>query len=352
MYFAKPRDDPDHLSLCCSFHQGIEVVKRILIAGGAGYIGSHAAKALRLAGREPIVLDDLSSGHEHAVRWGPLVRGDVRNVETLRAVIREHRPDAVMQFAARIEVGEGERAPLDFYDNNVAGTLNLVRVMLEEGVKSLVFSSTCAIYGDPERLPLTEDLPKRPVSVYGRSKAMTEQMLEDISRAHGLSFAALRYFNAAGADPDGEIGEEHEPETHLIPNAIKAAIGMGGPMKLFGADYPTRDGTCVRDFIHVADLAQAHILAADRLAAGGGNLQLNLGAGEGRTVLEVLKAVERATGRPVPATIAPRRTGDAIALYADTTKVRCELGWRPRLSDIDTIVSTAWNFHRKAWVGA
>jgi UDP-arabinose 4-epimerase len=254
-----------------------------------------------------------------------------------------------MQFAARIEVGEGEREPFDFYDNNVAGTLNLVRVMLEEGVKSLVFSSTCAIYGDPERLPLTEDLPKRPVSVYGRTKLMTEQMLEDISRAHGLNFAALRYFNAAGADPDGEIGEEHEPETHLIPNAIKAAIGMGGPMKLFGNDYPTPDGTCIRDFVHVTDLAEAHILAADKLAAGGGNLQLNLGAGDARTVLEVLKAVERATGRPVPTTIAPRRPGDAVALYSDTTNVRHELGWTPRLSDIDTVVSTAWNFHKKTW---
>ncbi len=324
-------------------------VQRVLITGGAGYIGSHAAKALRLAGREPVVFDDLSSGHAHAVRWGPLVKGDIRNAEALRAAIRQYRPDAVMNFAARIEVGEGEKDPAHFYDNNVAGMLNLMKVMLEEGVKNLVFSSTCAIYGDPERLPLTEDLPKRPISVYGRSKLMTEQMLEDVSRAHGLSFAALRYFNAAGADPDGEIGEEHEPETHLIPNAIKAAIGLGGPMKLFGNDYPTPDGTCLRDYIHVTDLAEAHILAADRLSEVSCNLQLNLGTGEGRTVLQVLQAVEAATGRPVPHTIAPRRPGDAIALYADATKVRQTLGWTPRLSDIDTIVSTAWNFHRKTW---
>jgi UDP-arabinose 4-epimerase len=221
--------------------------------------------------------------------------------------------------------------------------------MLEEGVKNLVFSSTCAIYGDPERLPLTEDLPKKPVSVYGRSKAMMEQMLEDISRAHGLNFAALRYFNAAGADPDGEIGEEHDPETHLIPNALKAAIGLGGPMKLFGDDYPTPDGTCIRDFVHVTDLAEAHILAADKIASDNVNLQLNLGSGERRTVLDVLKAVERATGRPVPMTISSRRPGDAVALYADTTKVSRELGWTPRLSDLDTIVSTAWAFHRKVW---
>ncbi len=324
-------------------------VQRVLICGGAGYIGSHAAKALRLAGREPVVFDDLSSGHAHAVKWGPLVEGDIRNAEALRAAIRQYKPDAVMQFAARIEVGEGEKNPAHFYDNNVAGTLNLARVMLEEGVKSLVFSSTCAIYGDPERLPLTEDLPKKPVSVYGRSKAMTEQMLEDISRAHGLRFAALRYFNAAGADLDGEIGEEHDPETHLIPNALKAAVGLGGAMKLFGTDYPTPDGTCLRDYIHVTDLASAHILAADKLNQGSENLQLNLGTGEGRTVLEVLKAVERATGRPVPVTISPRRPGDAVALYADPAKVRTALGWSPKHSDLDTIVSSAWAFHQKVW---
>jgi len=322
---------------------------RVLIVGGAGYIGSHAAKAVRLAGREPVVFDDLSCGHAHAVKWGPLVKGDIRNADAVRAAIREHRPSAVMQFAARIEVGEGEKDPAHFYDNNVAGTLNLVRVMLEEGVRNLVFSSTCAIYGNPERLPLTEDLPKRPVSVYGRTKLMCEQMLEDISRARGLNFAALRYFNAAGADPDGEIGEEHDPETHLIPNALKAAVGLGGPMKLFGADYPTPDGTCLRDYVHVTDLATAHILAADKIAATNTNLQLNLGGGEGRTVMQVLKAVETATGRAVPVDIAPRRQGDAVALYADTTKVTRELGWRPKHSDIDTVVSTAWAFHQKKW---
>lgn len=323
--------------------------ERILIVGGAGYIGSHAAKAVRLAGREPVVFDDLSCGHAHAVRWGPLVKGDIRSADAVRAAIREYRPAAVMQFAARIEVGEGEKDPAHFYDNNVAGTLNLVRVMLEEGVNNLVFSSTCAIYGDPERLPLIEDLPKRPVSVYGRTKLMCEQMLEDMSRAHGLNFAALRYFNAAGADPDGEIGEEHNPETHLVPNALKAAAGLGGAMKLFGADYPTTDGTCIRDFVHVTDLAEAHVLAADRIAALKTSVQLNLGAGQGRTVREVLRAVETATGRPVPVEIAERRAGDAVALYADTTNVTATLGWKPRLSDIDTVVATAWAFHRKSW---
>ncbi len=323
--------------------------KRVLVAGGAGYIGSHAAKALRLAGYEPVVFDDLSSGHEHAVRWGPFVRGDIRNADAVRAAIQEYKPESVMNFAARIEVGEGEKNPAAFYDNNVAGMLNLVRVMLDEGVTSLVFSSTCAIYGDPERLPLTEDLPKRPVSVYGRTKLMCEQMLADMSRAHGLRYAALRYFNAAGADKDGEIGEEHDPESHLIPNALKAAAGLGGSMKLFGDDYPTPDGTCIRDFIHVTDLADAHILAAQKLGEGARAIELNLGTGEGRTVMEVLKSVEKATGRPVPHTISPRRPGDAIALYSDATKVKAELGWQPRLSDIDTIVSTAWNFHRGKW---
>ena len=322
--------------------------KRVLIAGGAGYIGSHAAKALARAGREPIVFDDLSSGHGHAVKWGPMVQGDIGDADALRAAIRQYRPDAVMHFAARIEVGEGEREPIDFYQNNVAGTLNLVRVMLEEGVQNLVFSSTCAIYGDPEKLPLTEDLPKRPVSVYGRTKLIVEQMLEDISRAKGLNFAALRYFNAAGADMDGEIGEEHDPETHLIPNAIKAAVGRSEAMKLFGLDYPTKDGSCVRDYIHVDDLARAHILAADRLTEQRGNLQLNLGTGDGYTVLEVLDAIARATGRPVPYDVSPRRAGDAVALTADPTKVRAVLGWTPQ-HGLDDIVSSAWNFHRRLW---
>jgi UDP-arabinose 4-epimerase len=222
-------------------------------------------------------------------------------------------------------------------------------MMLEEGVRSLVFSSTCAIYGDPERLPLTEDMPKRPVSVYGRTKLIVEQMLEDIARAEDFRFAALRYFNASGADPEGEIGEEHEPETHLIPNALKAAVGLGGAMRLFGNDYPTPDGTNVRDFVHVSDLADAHSLAADHLVQGGGNLQLNLGVGKGVTVLDVLRAVERATGRPVPFEIAPRRAGDAVSLYADTARVSSALAWRPHRSDLDTIVGSAWRFHRKSW---
>jgi len=324
-------------------------VARVLVAGGAGYIGSHAVKALRQAGRDTVVFDNLSSGHREAVLGAPLVVGDIRDAEAVRAAIREHKPDAVMHFAAKIEVGEGERDPVGFYDNNVAGALTLLRVMLEEGVSKFVFSSTCAIYGNPERLPLSEDLPKNPVSVYGRTKLMVERMLEDMARAQGLRFAALRYFNAAGADMDGEIGEEHDPESHLIPNALKAAAGIGPPMRLFGDDYPTRDGTCVRDYIHVTDLAEAHILAADRLGAGETSLQLNLGTGDGFTVREVLSAVERAVGRPVPHKVEPRRPGDAIALVSDPTRTRAALGWVPRLSDLDTICASAWRFHRRKW---
>jgi len=324
-------------------------VARVLVAGGAGYIGSHAVKALRQAGRDTLVFDNLSSGHREAVLGAPLVVGDIRDAEAVRAAIREHKPDAVMHFAAKIEVGEGERDPVGFYDNNVAGALTLLRVMLEEGVSKFVFSSTCAIYGNPERLPLSEDLPKNPVSVYGRTKLMVELMLEDMARAQGLRFAALRYFNAAGADIDGEIGEEHDPESHLIPNALKAAAGIGPPMRLFGDDYPTRDGTCVRDYIHVTDLAEAHILAADRLGAGETRLQLNLGTGDGFTVREVLSAVERAVGRPVPHKVEPRRPGDAIALVSDPTRTRAALGWVPRLSDLDTICASAWRFHRRKW---
>ncbi len=323
--------------------------KRVMIAGGAGYIGSHAAKALHAAGRESLVFDNLSTGRRDAVKWGELIEGDIRDAEAVRAAIRAFQPDVVMHFAAKIEVGESEKRPVEYYDNNVSGALNLVRVMLEEGVDKFVFSSTCAIYGDPERLPLTEDMPKRPVSVYGQTKLMVEQMLESISRAQGLSFAALRYFNAAGADPDGEAGERHDPETHLIPNAIAAAVGRKPAMKFFGDDYPTRDGSCERDYVHVSDLAEAHVLAADKLVEGERRLQLNLGTGKGCTVFEVLAAIERATGKAVPFEMAPRRAGDAIALYADTTACQEQLGWRPKHSDLDTIVSSAWNYHQRAW---
>jgi UDP-glucose-4-epimerase GalE len=325
------------------------VIKKILVIGGAGYIGANACKAIKMSGREPVVFDNLFSGHRHAVKWGELIEGDIRDEAQIRAALERIRPDAVMHFAANIEVGEGEKAPGAFYENNVAGTLNVVRAMLDLGLQNFIFSSTCAIYGDPESLPLVEDMPKRPVSVYGRSKLMVETILEDLSRAEGLRYATLRYFNAAGADLDGEVGEEHDPETHLIPNALKAAAGIGQGMKLFGDDYPTPDGTCIRDYIHIADLVTAHILAAEHIHKTGESLQLNLGTGNGFTVKQVLDAVERAVGNPVPVEIGPRRAGDAVALYADTSKSKAILGWEPQHSDMDTIVSSAWAFHQKVW---
>lgn len=325
------------------------MIKKILVIGGAGYIGANACKAIKMSGREPVVFDNFASGHRHAVKWGELIEGDIRNESDIRAALETVRPDAVMHFAANIEVGEGEKAPGAFYENNVAGTLNVVRAMLDLGLQNFIFSSTCAIYGDPESLPLVEDMPKRPVSVYGRSKLMVETILEDLSRAEGLRYAALRYFNAAGADLDGEVGEEHDPETHLIPNALKAAAGIGKGMKLFGDDYPTPDGTCIRDYIHIADLVAAHILAAEHIEKTGESLQLNLGTGNGFTVKQVLDSVERAVGSSVPVEIGPRRAGDAVALYADNSKAKEVLGWELKHSDMDTIVSSAWLFHKRVW---
>ncbi|PWE18681.1 UDP-glucose 4-epimerase GalE [Marinicauda salina] len=325
------------------------MAETILVAGGAGYIGSHACKALHAAGYRPVVYDDLSSGHEHAVRWGPLVRGDIRDVAALDAAFAEHRPAAVMHFAASIEVGEGEREPLKYWDNNVAGSASLLAAMGRAGCESIVFSSTCAVYGEPEALPISEAEPLKPASVYGRTKRAVEQMLADAARAHSLRYAALRYFNAAGASPDGEIGEEHDPETHLIPNALKAAAGLGEAMRLFGEDYDTPDGTCVRDYIHVADLADAHVAALKRLIGGTPEIVCNLGTGAGFSVREILNAVERATGRPVPHEINPRRPGDVARLYADVGRARDLLDFRPARSTPETIIADAWAFHAPRW---
>ena len=322
---------------------------RVLVVGGAGYIGAHVCKVLAARGDEPIVFDNLSSGHDDAVRWGPLVRGDVRSQTDLASAFATHQPDAVMHFAANIEVGEGELAPLQFWDNNVGGVVALLLAMREAKCDKLVFSSTCATYGRPDTLPLTEAEPQDPINVYGRTKLTVERMLADVSRGEGLRYAALRYFNAAGASPDGEIGERHDPETHLIPNALKAAAGIGGPMKLFGDDYETRDGTCLRDFIHVMDLAQAHLAALDRLFTHPGGLACNVGTGQGITVREVLNAVEKMTGRAVPHEIHPRRAGDPADLYADISMARELLGFQPQYADIETIVHHAWQFHQKAW---
>ncbi len=323
------------------------MTRNVLVVGGAGYVGSHIAKTLARSGYTPVVFDNLSTGHRHAVKWGPLVEADMRDREAVIGAIKEHRPAAVLHFAALSLVGEGERQPARYYENNVQGTLTLVRAMLDSGVTKLVFSSTCAVYGATDGGPLNETQPKRPASVYGRSKSMAEDMLIDIARETDLSVNMLRYFNASGADPEGEIGEEHDPETHLIPNALKAAVGIGAGLNVFGDDYPTPDGTCIRDYIHVNDLADAHVRALERL--NGGAHAYNLGVGTGCSVHEVLKAVEDATGRKVPFTIAPRRDGDPPALVADCTKSREGLGWIASQSSIGEIVSTAWNFHRTRW---
>lgn len=313
---------------------------RILVVGGAGYIGSTCALHLEEAGHEIVVLDDLSTGHRGAVS-GTFVQADVRDRDTVRRVLKEERIDGVMHFAANSLVGESMTRPLKYYDNNVAGTLALLAAMQDTGVRSLVFSSTCAIYGNPERLPLDETHPKAPVNHYGVSKLMIEQVLDASRELEGLRCTALRYFNAAGARPDGALGESHAHETHLIPLAIAAALGARPPLQLYGEDYETRDGTCIRDYIHVLDLAEVHGRAMERLLAGDPGAAYNVGTGHGTTVREVLDSVGRALGIPVPVESAPRRAGDPPALYACADKVHRELDWTPKWTEIDDIVGTA-----------
>lgn len=313
---------------------------RVLVAGGAGYIGSHAVKALRTAGHDVVVLDDLSAGHPEAVPGVPLVRARVHDTAAARAALREHGIEAVMHFAAWLAVGESVRDPGKYYENNVTGSLRLFDAMVAEGVGMCVFSSTCAVYGEPVTLPLAEDHPHAPVNAYGESKLVVERALGHYGRAHGLRAIALRYFNAAGADPEGALGEDHDPEIHLIPLAIDAARG-GAPLQVFGLDYPTPDGTCQRDYVHVMDLADAHVRALDALAAGHGGGAYNVGTGRPWSVREVLDTVGRVVGRPVAWTPAPRRAGDPSALYAASGRIQADLGWRPVRSDLATIVADA-----------
>jgi UDP-arabinose 4-epimerase len=320
----------------------------ILIVGGAGYIGSQTAKLVAAAGHRPVVFDNLVYGHRWAVKWGPLVEGDLADPAAIRRAIEEHAVKAVIHFAAYTYVGESMTDPGKYFRNNVAGTINLLDAMVAAGVRDIVFSSTAATYGVPQQVLITEDHPLRPVNPYGESKLAVERMLHWYGQAHGLRHAALRYFNAAGADPDGELGEDHAPESHLIPLAIAAAQGRGGPLSLFGTDYPTPDGTAVRDYIHVADLAQAHILALAALDKGTPELRLNLGTGRGSSVREVIRAVERASGRPVPVCEAGRRAGDPPVLVADERRAGELLGWKPRYPDLDTIVAHAMRWHGRA----
>ena len=323
--------------------------RRVLVTGGAGYIGSHTAKALARAGHVPVVFDDLSNGHREAVRWGPLVIGDVRDPVALEACMREHRIDSVINFAGLIEVGRSAVDPDKFWDVNLGGVAAVLRAMRACGVDRLVFSSTAAVYGQPDVAslePLRETLPCLPINPYGDSKLAAERLIAASARAFGLQAVALRYFNACGADPEGEIGEAHQPESHLIPLAIEAALGFGPALTVFGQDFPTPDGSCVRDYIHVADLAQAHVLALAADAGPDGFVAMNLGTGRGYSVLEVVEAVSRAAGRPTPFSVGPRRAGDPASLVAHAARARERLGWTPACSGLDGIVATALAWRR------
>jgi UDP-glucose 4-epimerase len=320
-------------------------MQTVLVTGGAGYVGSHVCLKLAEAGFQPVVFDNLSNGHAEFVKWGPLEVGDIRDAARLDAVFAAHKPVAVLHFAALIEVGESVKEPARFYDNNVAGAICLIEAARRAGVNAMVFSSTCATYGAPVRVPLDETHPQAPLNPYGRTKLMVEQVLRDLDQYAGFRSISLRYFNAAGADPQGRIGERHEPETHAIPLAIRAAMGEGPTFRLMGEDYPTPDGTAVRDYIHVLDLADAHVLALKRLLAGGATDAFNLGTGSGTSVKQLVEAIQRASNTPFKVERAPRREGDAPMLVADNRKAREVLGWSPKLR-LDDIIDSAWAWHR------
>lgn len=313
----------------------------VIVTGGAGFIGSHTCKALAAAGHLPVVVDTLEFGHADAVKWGPLIEADIADREAVGSAIATYRPEAIVHFAAYAYVGESVQDPAKYYRNNVAGTLALLETCRDRGVSRTIFSSSCATYGVPEALPIVEPTPQNPVNPYGRTKLIAEHMLREFGAAYGSRFAALRYFNAAGADPDGELAERHDPETHLLPRALMAAAGTIAELDVFGTDYPTPDGTCIRDYIHVSDLAVAHVAALTDLLAGGESFAANLGTGEGTSVRQILAAIETVTGRAVPVRYGPRRAGDPPSLYADASFARKRLGFVPRWSAIETIVRTA-----------
>jgi UDP-arabinose 4-epimerase len=320
---------------------------KVLVTGGAGYIGSHTAKALARSGFDPVALDNLSMGHDWAVRWGPLVRGDLSDRDFIHAAITSHKIEAVIHFAAYDYVGESVLSPRKYFQNNVSNTLNLLGAMLDAGVKRIVFSSTCATYGDPVSVPISEDHPQSPVNPYGESKLFVEKVLRWYEKAYGLEWMALRYFNVAGADVDGEIGEDHDPETHLVPLAVQVALGLRPELSVFGADYDTPDGTAIRDYVHVSDVADAHVRALHYLVGGGRPVALNLGSEIGSSIREIVSAVERVSGRPVGVRDAPRRAGDPAKLLADASRAVETLGWSHPLSNPEAIVETAWRWHRR-----
>jgi UDP-arabinose 4-epimerase len=322
----------------------------ILVAGGAGYIGSHICKALARAGHTPITYDNLCFGHEGAVRWGPLERGDILDRCRLNEVFEQYKPTAVVHLAAFAYVGESVVDPGRYYRNNVVGSLTLLEAMRDHGVNVIVFSSTCATYGIPDILPVTEDTPQHPINPYGASKLMVERIVQDFASAHPLRYALLRYFNASGADPDNEIGEDHNPETHLIPLVLDAASGRRPGITVHGSDYETPDGTCVRDYVHVSDLASAHVLALEASLQGRPSSAYNLGNGHGASVAEVIETARRVTGASIPVTWGPRRTGDSPIVTTNAAKARLELGWRPQITDLAEIIASAWAWHvAPAW---
>jgi UDP-arabinose 4-epimerase len=323
-------------------------MKTILVTGGAGYIGSQVCKALAAAGYLPVTFDNLQYGHRWAVRWGPLVEADILDRAALDRAFDQFKPMAVMHFAAFASVGESVIDPGKYYRNNVAGSLNLLEAMRDRQVRLLVFSSTCATYGMPHASPISEDHPQQPVNPYGASKQMVERIMRDFGSAYGMRSMVLRYFNAAGADPSAEIGEAHDPETHLVPLALDVATGVSPDITIFGDQYPTRDGTCIRDYIHVCDLAQAHLLALRALESGHAGTAYNLGNGRGFTVKEVIDTVREVTQRTIAVRVGSARAGDPPCLVGNPKRIQDELGWRPQYPDLPTIIDSAWRWHQRA----
>jgi UDP-arabinose 4-epimerase len=322
-------------------------MKKVLVTGGAGYIGSHTCNALAQVGYLPITYDNLEYGHEWAVKWGPFEAGDILDRARLDEVLNQYQPEAVMHFAAFAYVGESMEDPGKYYRNNVVGSLTLLEAMRNHQINKIVFSSTCATYGIPHELPIKEDHSQKPISPYGSSKLMIERILKDFDLAHGIKSISLRYFNAAGADPNSEIGEDHNPETHLIPLILEVATGYRPHITIFGEDYDTPDGTCIRDYIHVTDLSEAHVLAMKALDKGSDNNTYNLGNGKGFSVREVIETASVITGKDIPCKIGSRRPGDPSRLIGDATKAIRELGWNPRYNDLRVIIQTAWKWHNR-----
>lgn len=319
----------------------------VMAVGGAGYIGSHVVRALKEDNRDVIVVDNLSKGHIEAIKGIPFEKADIKDQEAIKNIIKKYNVDSVIHFAASIEAGESMKTPYEYYENNFVGTLHLLNALKETGVNKLVFSSTAAVYGEPSEIPITENCAKKPINVYGRTKYFMEQTMADFDMAYGLKYCALRYFNACGAHPSGEIGEAHSPETHLIALIMKRLLGQLKEFKLYGDDYDTPDGTCIRDYIHVCDLAQAHILALDYLNEGEESTAFNIGNGNGYSNLDILKTIEKVTGKKVEYTVSERRPGDPAILVASSKKIMDELGFKPKYDSLEEIIKTAWNWYQK-----